>query len=293
MDETALNKIRRSLEQKHKEVVKSFHKKHKAFIKHAGYKGASAFSGLLLSAASPIPNLPSTTPSVEIIQNYEKQNSTFTPILSDVYDEKYKTMVDFLKGNPNKLTVEDEKFIERELSSKFNLDLRVSIEGKRLNDIWGYFGQEQHLYRWPGDNLASHGDYLKYGIAPATGSFGYFEDAQQERYYIAAQMHLIPTWNTDWPVLKPFFKFKKVLVYNPSNQKAVVAVIGDNGPALWTGKKFGGSPELMNFLQMKDGRARSKAVVLLINDPSDSIALGPISTAKFNQLAFNSNLINK
>lgn len=289
MESTAYRKIKKSLEQKHKSVVENFNSKHTKFLKDVGHKSASILSGVIISATPPI-----TTPIVStnaVIRSYDNSNDfNLNPVGNSFVDQKYLSLVDFLKNNPNKLQSDDEKFVERELSKKFNLNLKSSIDGKRLNDIWGYFGQEQHLYRWQGDNLTLHNDYLKYGIAPSTGSFGYFETVEQEKYYIAAPMHLIPSWNRDWPVLKPFFKFRKVLVFNPANQKAVIAVIGDNGPALWTGKQFGGSPELMNYLQMKDGKAKSKAVVLLLDEKSDYVALGPIQSNVFGALAFSNNL---
>ncbi|MBP7859816.1 hypothetical protein KA001_02575 [Patescibacteria group bacterium] len=288
MESSAFSKIKSSLERKHRLVVENFNSKHSNFVKAVGHKSAAFLSGVIISATPPVSS-PVVSNSA-LVRSYDNKDVfTTNAIGTDYLNQKYSVMLDFLKNNPNKLQSDDEKFVERELSKKFNLNLVSSIDGKRLNDIWGYFGQEQHLYRWKGDNLTLHSDYLKYGIAPSTGAFGYFRNAEEEKYYIAAPMHLIPSWNTDWPVLKPFFKFRKVLVFNPTNQKAVVAVIGDNGPALWTGKQFGGSPELMNYLQMRDGKAKSKAIVLLIDEKDENIALGPVNNNVFGQLAFNTN----
>lgn len=67
-----------------------------------------------------------------------------------------------------------------------------------------------------------------------------------------------------------------MLVYNPKNKKAAVAVVGDAGPSPWTGKHFGGSPELMHYLDMKDGKAKSKALVLFVDDKDNKVPLGPL-----------------
>jgi hypothetical protein len=65
-------------------------------------------------------------------------------------------------------------------------------------------------------------------------------------------------------------------VVNPDNGKAVVAVIGDAGPAAWTGKHLGGSPEVMVYLERKDGRQRGPVLYFFVDDPDDTIPLGPI-----------------
>ena len=154
-------------------------------------------------------------------------------------------------------------------------------------------GAEQHLYRYPGDSLAEHAKteddkamFLPSGIAPGLGAWGYFassktqftsQDEQRERYYIAAQTFLFPGFYSDRG-FKDWLKFRKVLVYNPSNGKAVVAVIGDAGPATWTGKSSGGSPEVMHHLGLGGGPRKGEVILLFLDDPADKIPLGPIDT---------------
>ena len=59
------------------------------------------------------------------------------------------------------------------------------------------------------------------------------------------------------------------------NGNAVVADIADSGPAAWTGKQFGGSPEVMNYL----GGSRYKkgpVTVFFVDDPKNRVPLGPV-----------------
>lgn len=67
-----------------------------------------------------------------------------------------------------------------------------------------------------------------------------------------------------------------MLVFNPNTGRAVVAVIGDAGPAVWTNKQLGGSPEVMKHLERVDGKAKGKVLYFFIDDPEDKIPLGPI-----------------
>ena len=71
------------------------------------------------------------------------------------------------------------------------------------------------------------------------------------------------------------------MVINTKNGNAVVASIADAGPAAFTGKHFGGSPEVMEYL---GGSRYKKGAVLLffVDDPENKISLGPV---KYNEIS--------
>ena len=65
------------------------------------------------------------------------------------------------------------------------------------------------------------------------------------------------------------------MIVNTQNGNAIIASIADSGPAAWTGKHFGGSPEVMNYL----GGIRYKkgpVIIFFIDDPENKIPLGPV-----------------
>jgi hypothetical protein len=101
------------------------------------------------------------------------------------------------------------------------------------------------------------------------------KSTQQEKYYIAVQTFLSPGWDQNSRELSEFFKFRKMLVVNPQNGKAIVVVIGDSGPAPWTGKHLGGSPEVMKYLERVDGKQKGPVLYFFLDDPNDTIPLGP------------------
>ncbi|PIR43710.1 hypothetical protein COV24_01490 [candidate division WWE3 bacterium CG10_big_fil_rev_8_21_14_0_10_32_10] len=260
--------LKKKFDRYHSKALVSLHKSHSSAMNLAKTNALALIGGAMLMsgvAGNHVPANAKSSAISSISENSSKKDS-----------QDFDKMQNLLLTNPNALTTFQEEDIQNTLSENFNINLKVTRDGNRLNEIWGYFGQEQHLYRWGGDTLNAHIGGLDHGIAPSTGAFGYFDNATQEQYYIAAPIHLLPNWNTDWPTLKPWYKFRKVLVYNPKNQKAVVAVIGDAGPAAWTEKQFGGSPELMEYLDMYDGSAKSRAVVLFLDKDNQNIKLGPI-----------------
>jgi hypothetical protein len=184
-----------------------------------------------------------------------------------------------------------EKQIEELLSRTFNLKVKAELNGIRLNTTYGRIGAEQHLSRFPGDTMASHFDneedakkYWSSGMAPGLGGWRYFSEGPEitekekdkERYYIAVQTFLAPGYHEDPRKYIYFFKHRKMLVVNPHNGKAMVVVIGDAGPAPWTRKHLGGSPEVMKYLERYDGKAVRGVLYFFIDDPNDEVPLGPI-----------------
>lgn len=195
------------------------------------------------------------------------------------------------------LTDGEEATVSASLSKSFGVNVSPKVNQLRLNRSYGLIGAEQHLARFPGDNMATHFDgdeneaskYYSSGMAPGLGAWGYFttsaahliqEDKMREKYYIAVQTFLAPDFNKKIALYRDFFKFRKMLVVNPQNGKAIVAVIGDAGPAEWTGKHLGGSPEVMKHLERVDGAGRGPVLYYFIDDPSDSIPLGPVESVQ-------------
>jgi len=199
------------------------------------------------------------------------------------------------------LTAEEEENIGQLLSSNFGVRITPELEGIRLNRSYGMIGGEQHLYRYPGDTLEKHAEntsdvamYLPSGIAPGLGAWGYFapsgeqfteKDEQRERYYLAVQTFLSPGFAENVAKYRDFYKFRKMLVVNPKTGQAVVAVIGDAGPAAWTGKHLGGSPEVMHFVGLAQGPRKGAVLYFFIDDPKDEVPLGPVKWLSGQSLA--------
>jgi hypothetical protein len=190
------------------------------------------------------------------------------------------------------LTKDEENGISQVLSRDFGINVTSELEGKRLNRSYGLIGQEQHLMRYPGDNLSTHFDtegesmlHWQHGMAPGLGAWRYFADSREqltekdknrEKYYIAVQTFLSKDFTSRFTEYRDFYKFRKMLVVNPNNGRAVVADIADAGPAEWTGKHLGGSPEVMHYLERVDGKERGVVLYFFIDDPDDKVELGPI-----------------
>lgn len=187
---------------------------------------------------------------------------------------------------PTKLDPEKASIIEEAIYATTGLRAKAVLEGQQLNHQVGFIGYEQHLRRFPGDTLLEHDDEQIAGIAPGLGGWGYFarsrsefttEDYLREKYYSVAQTLYLPNWNRDFVKLRDWYKFRKILVVNPANGTVVVTALGDAGPANWTGKQFGGSPEVMKALNLHLGSRKGLVIFLFLDDPDNLIPLGPMT----------------
>ena len=276
---------------KHKNIQKRILKKHRAaskwVLKNSKNIAVSSVTGLLMLAhpanASIISDNIKPEPPKEA--NTYRNVNEFIKILKDALPEKVQP-----------LTKEEEVSVSHILSTYFQIPVSAYLENISLNRSYGLIGAEQHLMRYPGDNMSTHFQskdeekFTSSGMAPDRGAWGYFatsknelseEDINREKYYIAVQTFLSPGWNEDPNKMYKFFKYKKMIVVNPDNGKAVVAAIGDAGPAPYTGKHLGGSPEVMSHLERQDGAAKGPVLYFFINDKENKIPLGPVNSATY------------
>jgi hypothetical protein len=192
------------------------------------------------------------------------------------------------------LNADEEKDICDILSRAYGIKVAPELEEKKLNRSYGLIGAEQHLALFPGDNLSSHFGsdedgklYWQQGMAPGLGAWRYFAsskeeltkaDIDREKYYIAVPTFLSKDFKSKFAEYRDFYKYRKMLVVNPNNGRAIVADIADAGPAEWTGKHLGGSPEVMHYLERFDGNQKGAVLYFFIDDPDDRIKLGPIQS---------------
>ncbi|MBI4037980.1 hypothetical protein HY382_02975 [Candidatus Curtissbacteria bacterium] len=282
---------------RHKQAKAALHQKHKEALEFVSdilpdkEKIAPAAVGLAMLASSLPASNALAAATNQVIRPKEEAVAEIAPI------DKKQALLDELKSalpqQVRPLTVDEEGKLDEILSRTFGMEVRHEINGLRLNRTYGVIGAEQHLMRYPGDTMATHlspsevANKMIYssGMAPGRGAWGYFtragqnmtqKDVERERWYIAVQTFLAPEYNTRLSDYRGFFKFRKMLLVNPKAGQAIVTVIGDAGPAEWTGKHLGGSPEVMYHLGLGSGSRKGGVLYFFIDDPSDTIPLGPV-----------------
>lgn len=301
MKNTATDNFREKLKLKNLEVQKDFKEKfpeaHKFFLEKgvelgkirqhsARLIGAGAITGtLLLTPPTGSGQLPTPSEIVKSVGNLSNNQNPQIP--QKLFIDSLKIM---LPESVRPLARDEEKRLEQVIKDITSIPAKASLEGEHLNTIYGFIGAEQHLKRYPGDILENHGPYYKEGIAPGLGAWGYFSRSKSdltpnlvetEKWYAVVQTLYLPDWSSRQPYLRDWYKYRKVLLVNTKNGNSVVAAIADAGPAAWTGKHFGGSPEVMEYL---GGPRYKKGAVLIffVDDPENKISLGPVEYNKLN-----------
>lgn len=214
----------------------------------------------------------------------KSKDDDIATVSSEEHDEIIAKMVSFAHSPVGHLEKNDELYLEQQLTDMLGFEVTAELEGHRLNHTVGIMGGEQHLRRFPNDTLDQHTAYQEAGIAPNRGAFGWFTEngqltpqaIEREKYYFAVQTLYLPDWNTNHKELKPWYKFRKMLMVNPHEEVAVVAVVGDAGPAQWVKKQFGGSPEVIREGKVWSPKSQGKILLFFVDDPQDEIPLGPI-----------------
>ena len=242
----------------------------------------SALAGTLLFAPpSLIKNVPPIAKVVKSLSDLDNSQ----PSVSQ-QETLLSSLQQILPQKIGPLDVTQEKTLEQVFSQTIGINAKATLESEHLNTTYGYIGAEQHLTRYPGDNMSVHPKVpqLDEGMAPGLGAWGYFayskaaltpQLADDEKWYAVVQTLYLPDWAKRQPYLSNWYKYRKVLIVNTVNGNAVVADIADSGPAAWTGKQFGGSPEVMNYL---GGPLYKKGPVVLffVDDPTNQVPLGPV-----------------
>ncbi len=292
--ESSFERIQNSLEKKKTEVVKNVLEKHSDSLDWLKEKGldleelkedhvkrlaAATATGILMLAPG------SMSPALPEPQEQQVGKGLDVASLTGVSDPGAA----LAEGLKEKLGTGEEKEIEKFVTENFGVSAKYSLDGYRMNVNIGLMGAEQHLYRWPGDTVSAHTTtpedramFERSGIAPNRGAYGYFGNpgdslaVQRERYYFAVQTFLSPNWGQDQKGTYNFFRFRKMIAINTKTGQSVVGVVGDAGPAAWTGKSFGGSPEIMHHIGLGTGPRKGEILILFVDDPENQIPLGPV-----------------
>ena len=251
--------------------------------------GAGALTGALILNSPTMPPVHSPT---EIVHSLKTLGEASVPI-ENSQEKVISSLSQVLPQKTRPLSREEEKKVEQIFSESIPVSARATLEGEHLNTTYGLIGAEQHLRRYPGDTMATHPAVAQKdeGMAPGLGAWGYFAPSKEkmtkdivekEKWYAVVQTLYLPDWKARLPYLREWYKYRKVLIVNTDNGNAVVADIADSGPAAWTGKSFGGSPEVMNYL----GGPRYKkgpVIIFFVDDPENKVPLGPVEYNTINK----------
>lgn len=223
--------------------------------------------------------------SPQIIALQQAQGNAAYETVGDLNQSLSSELAQILPKKIVPLTADQETQLSHLFYKTYGIDAVPQLGSTRLNHCYGLIGAEQHLPRYPGDTLDQHEEYLRAGITPGLGAWGYFAPSKnkltedlvnKEKYYVAVQTLYLSDWVSRFKYLRDWYKYRKVIVTNPVNGKTVICDVADSGPSWWTGKHFGGSPEVMAYLELNVHMQKGPVVLYFVDDPEDKVPLGPL-----------------
>ncbi len=296
--------LKKTLEQHSQELISELEDKHKDTLKWFSKKGINldevvktGSRGALTGLAAGFVLLSSGVTAKVEERQVTTSNLSVNHIVGEIKARQaqeqnlLKMLQETLPRNKNQLTDAEADKVAQSVSQVSGINVKAGLAGNRLNTNYGKIGLEQHLPRYPGEKMEDHflsgsgvSRYLKSGMTRNRGAFGYFakdkhsltpDAIEKEKYYVVVQTFAFDGWGKNRN-MREWYKHRKMIVINTKNGRAVVGVIADSGPARWTGKSFGGSPELMDQLGMYQGNRKSKVLMFFVDDAGGSIKLGPL-----------------
>lgn len=305
-EQSTFKLLSKRLENRSKELAEEFSDKHKETVSwlnkkgidvdqilERGSKGAltSLAAGAVLLSSGLAPEKLPTKPVITG-QNLVGENIVGEIKAREVVDRALtQAIAKQLPKGTKQLQDSDEKVLTEQISKITGIKVTAELDGNRLNTNIGRIGLEQHLPRYRGETIHDHFDsnpaetiYGKSGLTKNRGAFGYFapnkfaltqEAVDEEKYYVVVQTFAIPGYGKTKGLID-WYKHRKVLIVNPDNGRAIVGDIADSGPAKFTGKSFGGSPELMDHLGMYRASRKTPVLMFFVDDSSGNVKLGPI-----------------
>jgi hypothetical protein len=227
-----------------------------------------------------IPNVVTNSVESKVIEKLNLESA----VSLEEYDAIFEKLVDLVNLPAGQLEKQSELYLEQQLSDILGFDIVAELENHRLNHTTGVMRPEPHLKRYPNDELKNHSNVLEASIAKSRSAFGWFvnhgsitpEAESLERYYFSLKLYNLKNWSSQYKELKQWYKFRKMVVINPSERVAVVGIVGNIDHQNQLKKQFGASPEVIREGKIWSPKSQGKVLIMFVDDPENKISLGPI-----------------
>ncbi len=222
------------------------------------------------------------------ITTHTKPAKQVDPLVAEISKEEHQEIMAKLSsmshlpaGHLDKM---QELYLEQQLTDLLRFPVTAELAEHRLNHSVGVLAAQPHLKRSPTDVLAAHSKYFEAGLGAYRSAFGWFTDngelttkgIEREAYSFTLPLHYLPTWNKHSQELTTWYKYRKMIVINPAEEKAVVGAVCDIGPSQWMQYQFGGSPEVVREGKIWSQKSLGHVFLFFVDDPDDTISLGAI-----------------
>ena len=219
------------------------------------------------------------------------------PSVSQVTSEELSSVTQKLRsyalGPPSQLAGNESLYLEQQLSDLLGFDVATVLDGRQLPHNAATMSALPHQQRSPEDTLEKHRHHQEAGLQTGRSQFGWFvpnaadshsNHSQPEEYSVTVQLQYLDEWQSQRQELKKWYRYRKIVVINPFERRATIAAITGVGPTERLQYQCAGSPEVIRETMVWSLASQGKVLLFYVDDPEDTLALGPVSMPNPGQL---------
>ncbi len=198
--------------------------------------------------------------------------------INRVHDEEYQVIIGKMKElsvlPPHRFEPELALYLEQQLSEITGIEVTSVLDGHRLHFQTGVVCSLPHSKRSPTDALGRHEVLFEAGLRQSRSCYGWVPE-DHERYGIALPLVLFSPDPVERTQLKQWYKYRKMLLVNPHEQKAVIASVFDVQFTQTQKYQFGATPEAVRSLHAWSPKTQGRTLLFFVT-PTDTHPLGPV-----------------
>lgn len=238
----------------------------------------------LLNEVSAQFSLPTTKVQAETLQlvRDEQEKKMMIELTQEEHSSIMQKMQDFAQLPKGTLDSELELYLEQQLSEMLGFSVSTELEGQRLPTT-GTVYSLPFLKNSPTDTVHNHLEVPEAPFINRRSFFGWsnlYPQITHEpdllTYGLSIPLFSLPDWSTKAKELKKWYAYRKVVVINPYEYRAVVATITDTFFPPAAKYKYGANPALIRAGRIWSPRTLGKVLVFFVSDPA-GVPPGPIS----------------
>jgi hypothetical protein len=222
--------------------------------------------------------------TVEVPNSNTSEQKLAVQISQEEFEAVVQKARDITQLPPGNIDHETELYLEQQLSDILGFTITAEISGNRLPHTHGIIQSLPHYKTSPTDTIENH-SLAHASFSNKRSYFGWLNQGnptkdsptELESYSISLPLFLLPEWPEKNFTIKKWFAFRKVVLINPAEYRAVVCVISDAFNQLTAKYQYGGSPEVIMQTKCWSPSSMGKTLLFFVGDENDEIPLGPIN----------------
>lgn len=214
-------------------------------------------------------------PDQSVPQFDSKIQDSAIKITLEEYENTIQKLKDLVVLPPAPLDVQLGLYLEQQIAELTGVEVTTVLETHQLPQQMGIIKSLPHQKCHPTDTLTAHIHVLEAGFSEKRSRYGWQYD-QNDEYSLSLPLMQFPIPEGERETYKQWYKYRKMLVINPIERKAVVAKVTDIQFFPSHKYQFGGSPELIRAVRAWSPQSLGRVLLFYI-PKNNTHPCGPVA----------------